>query len=82
MLVLSRRVGETVFIGDGIVVTVIEVQGNRIKLAVSAPKNIPVLRGELQKAARPPNENEGTTAREVLELPAPETEAAPHTQAG
>jgi carbon storage regulator len=56
MLVLSRKVGESVVIGDGIVLRVLQVNGQRIRLGVEAPPEVAVLRGELsepQGAAAP-----------------------------
>jgi carbon storage regulator len=47
MLVLSRKVGERVLIGSSVVVTVAEIQGNRVKLAFDAPNEIPVHREEV-----------------------------------
>jgi carbon storage regulator len=47
MLVLSRRPGEKIVIGDDIIVTVTEISGNRVRLAVDAPCKVPILRGEL-----------------------------------
>lgn len=47
MLVLSRRPGEKVVIGNGITVTVVEVTGNRVRLAFKAPDQVRILRGEL-----------------------------------
>ena len=47
MLVLSRLSGETVRIGDDIVVTVVEVGRGRVRLAFSAPPEVRILRGEL-----------------------------------
>jgi carbon storage regulator len=47
MLVLSRKPGEKVVIGNGITVTVVAVLGNRIKLGIEAPDDVRVLRGEL-----------------------------------
>jgi len=47
MLVLSRKLGEKVVIGNGITVTVVEVKGNRVRLAFDAPDDVRILRGEL-----------------------------------
>jgi carbon storage regulator len=47
MLVLSRKIGEYIQIGDGVVVTVREMRGGRVRLAVEAPQEVLVLRGEL-----------------------------------
>ena len=47
MLVLSRRKGEAVVIGDGIKVTVIDVRGDQIRLGIDAPRSIAVHREEV-----------------------------------
>ena len=47
MLVLTRKTGEKVVIGGGITVTVVEVQGNRVRLAFDAPDQVRILRAEL-----------------------------------
>lgn len=47
MLVLSRRIGESVVIGGGIVVTVVRVEGETVRLGIAAPANIPVHRQEV-----------------------------------
>jgi carbon storage regulator len=47
MLVLTRKPGEKLVIGNGITVTVLEVVGNRVRLGIEAPESIRVLRGEL-----------------------------------
>ncbi|MCA9055047.1 MAG: carbon storage regulator [Planctomycetaceae bacterium] len=47
MLVLSRKEGQTIVIGDGIEIQVAAIQGNRVKIAVNAPRDIRVMRGEL-----------------------------------
>ena len=47
MLVLSRKPGEKVVIGNGITVTVVEVQGNRVRVGIDAPEQVRILRGEL-----------------------------------
>jgi carbon storage regulator len=47
MLVLSRKVGEKVVIGGDIVLTVVEIDGNRIRLGIDAPGDVRILRAEL-----------------------------------
>jgi carbon storage regulator len=47
MLILTRRLGESVKIGDEITVTVLDVKGNQIRLGIQAPKEIPVHREEV-----------------------------------
>ena len=47
MLVLSRKAGEDVLIGDHIAVSVIAIQGKRVRLAFNAPSEIVIRRGEL-----------------------------------
>ena len=47
MLVLSRKPGEQVVLGDGITLTVVEVRGDRVRLAFDAPDQVRILRGEL-----------------------------------
>lgn len=47
MLILTRRVGETVMIGEDVSVTVLRVKGNQIRLGVNAPKNVSVQREEI-----------------------------------
>jgi carbon storage regulator len=47
MLILTRRVGETVMIGDDVTVTVLGVKGNQVRVGVNAPKNIAVHREEI-----------------------------------
>jgi carbon storage regulator len=50
MLVLSRRVGEEIVIADNIRLTVVMVSGQTIRLGITAPSTIPVVRGELLAA--------------------------------
>ena len=57
MLILSRRLGESVTIGDDIVVTVVGVSGNQIRLGISAPKDVRVLREEIYKVIQKDNKS-------------------------
>ena len=47
MLVLSRKPGEKINIGSGITITVVEVRGNKIRLGIDAPEDVPIFRAEL-----------------------------------
>ncbi len=50
MLILQRRPGEQVMIGEDVTISVVSVEGNRVRLAISAPREISILRGELIEA--------------------------------
>ncbi|MEX2170351.1 MAG: carbon storage regulator [Pirellulales bacterium] len=49
MLVLSRKAGERIHLGDDITLEVRRVAGNRVTLAIEAPRNVRILRGELER---------------------------------
>jgi carbon storage regulator len=52
MLVLSRKVGERIHVGENITLEIRRIAGNRVTLALEAPRDIRILRGELEAAAR------------------------------
>jgi carbon storage regulator len=52
MLVLSRRVAESLLIGDDIHVEILDISGNQVKLGITAPRQVPVLRSELAMTMR------------------------------
>ena len=49
MLVLSRNLGESITINENITVQVVDVRGNRVRIAVDAPNNVPIHRTEIQE---------------------------------
>jgi carbon storage regulator len=55
MLVLTRRPGESITIGDDIVVTVVAAAGGQVKLGITAPQHVRVLREEILKALKDEN---------------------------
>ncbi|HEY1772492.1 MAG TPA: carbon storage regulator CsrA [Gammaproteobacteria bacterium] len=59
MLILTRRVGETLMIGDEVTVTVLGVKGNQVRLGVNAPRTVAVHREEIYERIR--REQEGGT---------------------
>lgn len=61
MLILTRRVGETVVIGDDVTVTVLGIKGNQVRVGVQAPKNISVHRGEIYKRIAIEQQKEAVT---------------------
>jgi carbon storage regulator len=60
MLILTRRIGETLMVGDDVTVTVMDVKGSQVKLGISAPKDVAVHRKEVyqrvQKAKKSQSE--------------------------
>ena len=68
MLVLSRKIGEKIHVGNDITIEVRRVAGNRVTLAVDAPRQVRILRGELREAAMEfePNEVEEKPTRTIV----------------
>ncbi len=61
MLILTRRVGETLMIGDSVSVTVLGVKGNQVRIGINAPKDVAVHREEIfQRIKREHCEHEET----------------------
>lgn len=49
MLVIGRRVGETIFLGDDVEIRIMDLTPSRVKIGIIAPKQLPILRGEMRK---------------------------------
>ena len=57
MLILTRRVGETLMIGDEVAITVLGVKGNQVRVGINAPKEVPVHREEIYLRIKNEEEN-------------------------
>lgn len=68
MLVLSRKKDETIVIGDNIIVTVVEIRGDRVRLGIEAPKDVTIHRREIYDKIRHP--------QGIEEISPPDTDAA------
>ena len=60
MLVLTRKPRQQIMIGDNIVINVVEVQGDNVRIAIDAPKDIKIYRGEIYRAIQEENQRAAT----------------------
>jgi carbon storage regulator len=56
LLIITRRPGEKIMLGDEIVIEVIEVSGSSVRVGIAAPKSVPVYREEIWRAVKDENE--------------------------
>lgn len=70
MLILTRRVGETIVIGDDVVVTVLGIKGNQVRIGINAPKDVSVHREEIYQRIQ---QEKNTTPAEETAAAAPTT---------
>lgn len=66
MLILSRRLGERIVIGEDVVISIVEVRGDQVKLGIEAPRNVKVYRQEVFDSIQQENLR---AAESPLELP-------------
>jgi len=66
MLILSRKLNEKIVIGDGVVVSIVEIRGDQVKLGIEAPKSVKVFRQEVYDAIQEENR---LAARSTMTLP-------------
>ncbi len=59
MLILTRRVGETVMIGNDVTVTILGVKGNQVRVGINAPKNVAVHREEIYERIKREQQGDG-----------------------
>jgi carbon storage regulator len=71
MLVLSRHRDESIMIGDDVIVTIVDIRGDKVRLGIQAPHDIPVHRQEVYEAIKRENERasrlQPAEAREISE---------------
>ncbi|MGM0876459.1 MAG: carbon storage regulator CsrA [Bacillota bacterium] len=67
MLVLTRKTGEAIQIGDHIEVTVLSVQGDQIKLGINAPKNVEIHRKEIYLSIQESNNEAASISENILD---------------
>jgi carbon storage regulator len=64
MLILTRRAGESIMIGDGVTITVLGVKGNQVRIGVNAPKDLSVHREEIYERIQREQSHAGLEGRE------------------
>ncbi len=76
MLVLSRHRDESIMIGDDVVITVVDIRGDKVRLGIDAPQHIPVHRQEVYEAIK--RENEKASQVQPTDTRDLETPPSPH----
>ena len=66
MLILSRKINESIIIGDNIELSIVDVKGDQVKIGIEAPKNIKVFRKEVYQAIQEENRAAARSAVDVI----------------
>jgi len=68
MLALSRKINESIFVGNDVEITILEIKGDQVKIGINAPKSIPIYRKEIYIQIQEANKEaaESTASMEVL----------------
>ena len=74
VLIITRRAGERIMVGDDVVVEIMEIVGNSVRVGISAPRSVPVYREEIYTAVR--DENRAAADATSVELPKPAEHAS------
>ena len=70
MLVLTRKPRQQIMIGDNIVINIVEVQGDNVRIAIDAPRDIKIYRGEIYRAIQEENQKAAAPTPKDLDLSA------------
>jgi carbon storage regulator len=70
VLIITRRAGQKVMLGDDITVHVMEIVGNSVRIGIDAPKSLPVYREEIWAAVK--EENQAAAKADAVSMPRPE----------
>lgn len=67
MLVVSRKTDESIIVADNIEITILEISGDRVKIGISAPRGITIIRNELRDAGIANKEASGAPSKSALD---------------
>ena len=74
MLVITRKSGERICLGDDITITVMEISGSTVRIGIEAPRELPVYRAEIYAAVK--EENRAAARASTGRLPSPNTKSS------